>query len=306
MLSSTVRRATLILVAAVAPIAAQKAKTVPKPAPAFSATTSVEAVLGRKGAQQPDGALKFAFPRSDLAVTVAGVPVKAGFALGSWLGFADVGKGMAMVMGDLVLTEDEVENVMQMLQKGGIEQTALHHHIFNENPRVLYMHIRGHGNPAALAAAIRDGLEQSHTPLGQPAAPSPVPIDIDTAGVARAIGYPGKANGAVFQFTVPRTETIRESGRVIPVSLGIATAINFQSTGGGKAAITGDFVLRGSEVNPVIRALRENGIQVTSLHSHLLDEEPRIYFMHFWANDDAVTLAKGLRAALDRTKSKKP
>jgi hypothetical protein len=297
-------RATLLLLIA-APLAAQNTKASPKAPPTFSATTAVEAVLGRKGAPQPDGALKFAFPRSDLSVTVAGVPVKAGFALGSWLGFADIGKGMAMVMGDLVLTEDEVEDVMLSLQKGGIEQTALHHHIFNESPRVLYMHIRGHGNPAALAAAIHTALEQSKTPLGQPAAPTPASVDIDTAGVARALGYAGKANGAIYQVTVPRSETIRESGHVIPVSLGIATAINFQPTGDGKAAITGDFVLRGSEVNPVIRALRDHGIAVTSLHSHLLDEEPRIYFMHFWANDDAVTLAKGLRAALDQTKSKK-
>ena len=296
----------LIVVAAAAPLVAQKTKGAPKAPPAFSATASVEAVLGRKGAPQPDGALKFAFPRTDLSVSVAGVPVKAGFALGSWIGFADVGKGMAMAMGDLVLTEDEVESVMLTLQKGGIEQTALHHHIINESPRILYMHIRGHGNPATLAAAIRAGLEQSHTPLGQPTAPAPATIDIDTAGVARALGYPGKANGAILQFTVSRSETIRESGHVIPVSLGIATAINFQPTGDGKAAITGDFVLRGSEVNPVIRALRDHGIQVTALHSHMLDEDPRIYFMHFWANDDAVTLAKGLRAALDQTKSKKP
>jgi hypothetical protein len=295
--NSTSSLAVLLSIAAF-PLAAQKS-----PAP-FSATTAVETALGRKGAPQPDGVLKFAFPRSDLSVTVAGVSVKAGLALGSWVAFADVGNGMAMVMGDLVLTEDEVENVMMSLQNGGVEQTALHHHIFNESPRVLYMHIRGHGDPAKLAAAIHSALEQSKTPLGPPSAPSPATFDFDTAAVAKAIGRAGKANGAIFQFAVPRSEAIKEDGHVIPVSMGIATAINFQSTGGGKAAITGDFVLRGSEVNPVIRALRGHGIAVTSLHSHLLDEEPRIYFMHFWANDDAVMLAKGLRAALDVTKSK--
>lgn len=296
--SISLRHSLALLVAIGASLSAQKA-----PAP-FSATAAVESALGRKGAPQPDGVLKFAFPRSDLSVTVAGVQVKAGLALGSWVAFADMGKGTAMAMGDLVLTEDEVENVMLSLQNGGIEQTALHHHIFNESPRVLYMHIRGHGDPAKLAAAIHTALEQSKTPLGTPSAPSPATIDIDTAGVAKAIGRAGKANGAIFQFAIPRVESIKEDGHVIPVSMGLATAINFQSTGGGKAAITGDFVLRGSEVNPVIRALREHGIAVTSLHSHLLDEEPRIYFMHFWANDDAVTLAKGLRAALNLTKSK--
>lgn len=298
MLPNTVRRFVVLTMAAATPLVAQQTPT------PFAEGAAVEAALGRKGAPQPDGVLKFAFPRSDLSVTVAGVPVKAGFALGSWVAFVDVGNGMAMAMGDIVLTEDEVENVMLKFQQGGIEQTALHHHVFNESPRVLYMHIRGHGDPAKLAAAIHAGLEQSKTPLGQPAAPMAVAIDFDTASVAKAIGRPGKANGPVFQFTIPRSETISEDGRVIPVSMGIATAINFQATSGGKAAITGDFVLRGSEVNPVIRALREHGIAVTSLHSHLLDEDPRIYFMHFWANDDAVTLAKGLRAALDVTKSR--
>src|SRR5258708_6933750 len=211
MSSVIARYAVLALVAATAPLGAQKTKAAAKAPTAFSATASVEAVLGRKGAPQPDGALKFAFPRSDLAVTVAGVSVKAGFALGSWLGFADVGKGLAVVMGDLVLTEDEVESVMSTLQKGGIEQTALHHHIFNENPRVLYMHIRGHGNAAALAAAIRAGLEESHTPLGQPATPSPAAIDIDTAGAPRPVRDPGETNGAVFQSAVPRGAAVRES-----------------------------------------------------------------------------------------------
>jgi hypothetical protein len=292
-------RVSVALIAVLFPTAAFAQK-----APSFSATAAVESALGRKGAAQPDGALKFSFPRTDLSVTVAGVTVKPGLALGSWLAFADMGTNTAMVMGDLVLTEDEVENVMLVLQKNGIDQTALHHHVFNESPRILYMHIRGHGDPGKLAAALRLGLEQSKTPLNAPAALSPASIDIDTAAVARTIGRAGKANGSIYQFAIARQETIREDGHVIPVSMGIATSINFQSTGNGKAAITGDFVLRGSEVNPVIRALRENGIQVTSLHSHLLDEEPRIYFMHFWANDDAVTLAKGLRAALDKTKSK--
>ena len=292
------RQAIFLTFAAIAPLTAQNAT------PAFSAGAAVEAALGRKGAQQPDGPLKFAFPRSDLSVTVAGLVVKPGFALGSWLAFADLGKGTAMVMGDLVLTEDEVESVMLSLQNGGIEQTALHHHVFNETPRILYMHIRGHGDPARMAAAIHTALEQSKTPLGQPSAPAPASAELDTVGIARELGRGGKSNGAVYQMTVPRTEAITEDGHVIPVSMGIATAINFQATGGGKAAITGDFVLRGSEVNPVIRALRYHGIAVTSLHSHLLDEEPRFYFMHFWAVDDAVTLAKGLRAALDLTKSK--
>jgi uncharacterized protein DUF1259 len=281
--------------------------TAQTPAP-FRETAAVESALGRKGAPQPDGVLKFSFPRSDLSVTVGGVVVKPGLALGSWLGFASMGDGEAMVMGDLVLIESEVENVMLALQKAGIEQTALHHHVINESPRILYMHIRGHGDPAKLAAAIRTGLAQSRTPLGPVAAPSApaAAIDLDTAGIAAALGRSGKTNGGIYQVAVPRSEAIHDAGWLVPVSMGIATSLNFQPTGAGKAAITGDFVLRANEVNPVLRALRDHGIAVTAIHSHMLDEEPRLFFMHFWANDDAVTLARGLRAALDQTKSKVP
>jgi hypothetical protein len=211
-----------------------------------------------------------------------------------------------MVMGDLVLTEDEVSPVMQALQAGGVEQTAVHNHVLGESPRVMYMHISAHGDPAKIARTIHDALARSKTPLAAPSAPAaPSAADLDTAGIAKALGIAGKLNGVVYQVSVPRSEKITEMGHEVPPSMGVATAINFQPTGGGKAAITGDFVMRGSEVNAVIRALRDHGIEVTALHSHMLDEEPRLFFMHFWANDDAVTLAKGLRAALDQTKSKK-
>jgi hypothetical protein len=209
-----------------------------------------------------------------------------------------------MVMGDLVLTEDEVGPVMLALQKGGIEQTALHNHVLHESPRVLYMHIMGQGDPAKLAATIRTALGASRTPIPQgpaPAPSAPAAIDLDTAAVARTLGLAGKVNGGVYQVSAPRAERIVEHGMEVPAAMGTATAINFQPTGGGKAAITGDFVMTAGEVNGVIRALREHGIQVTALHSHMLDETPRLFFMHFWANDDAVTLARGLRAALDRT-----
>jgi hypothetical protein len=212
-----------------------------------------------------------------------------------------------MAMGDLVLTEDEVSPVMRALQAGGVEQTALHNHVLMESPRVMYMHIFAHGDRARIARAIHDALAQSKTPLGPVLAPpASSAADLDTAGIARALGVPGKLNGVVYQVSVPRAEKIMDMGTEVPPSMGVATAINFQPTVGGKAAITGDFVLRGSEVNPVIRALRDHGIEVTAVHSHMLNEEPRLFFMHFWANDDAVTLAKGLRAALDQTRKKTP
>jgi hypothetical protein len=260
----------------------------------------VERVMGKAGAMQPGGVIKFGFPRSDLKVTVKGVAVKPALALGSWVAFKKMGDE-TMVMGDLVLTEDEVSQVMFKLQQGGIEQSALHNHVLGESPRVMYMHISAHGHATAMAEVIHAVIGLTGTPMGAPAAaPPPQDLGIDTKQLDRIIGLAGKATGGVYQFSVPRAEKIMEDGMEVPPAMGVATAINFQSTGNGKAAITGDFVMIASEVNEVIRALRVNGIEVTALHSHMLKEEPRLFFMHFWANDDAVKLAQGLRAALDK------
>jgi len=169
----------------------------------------------------------------------------------------------------------------------------------------MYMHIMAHGDPVKIATVIHDALAGTATPLApHSAAPAVSAADLDTAAVAKALGVSGKLNGVVYQVSVPRRERILDDGHEVLPSMGVATAINFQPTGGGKAAITGDFVLRASEVNPVIRALTEHGIAVTAVHSHMLDEQPRLFFMHFWANDDAVKLATGLHAALAATNSK--
>ncbi len=295
------RTAFVVLAVSVAP--RQGAAQQPASAPAY--WSPVEDALGRKGAMQADNVIKFSFPRSDLFVVAGGVTLEPAFALGGWVAFKDIGKTRTLVMGDLVLAENEVNPVMQALQAGGVEQTALHNHVLMESPRVMYMHIAAHGDRVKIAQAIHNALAQSKTPLGAaspPAAPSAT--DLDTAGIARSLGVAGKLNGVVYQVSVPRAEKIMEMGSEILPSMGVSTAINFQPTGGGKAAITGDFVLRASEVNPVIRALREHGIEVTAVHSHMLEELPRLFFMHFWANDDAVALATGLRAALDQTNSK--
>lgn len=264
---------------------------------------AVEQALGRAGQQQPDGAYKFGLPRGDLNVTVEGVRVKPALALGSWMAFSSPGQG-AMVMGDLVLAENEVAPVMAALLEDGLQVTALHNHLLHEAPRVMYMHISGHGDAVKLAATMKKVIALTKTPApAQPAANAS--LDLDTAAIDQALGNKGKVNGGVYQVGVPRAEKITEAGMPIPGSMGLATALNFQPTGAGKAAITGDFVLLGSEVNPVMKTLRENGIQVTALHSHMLQEEPRLFFMHFWANDNAAKLAKVLRAALDQTNSKK-
>jgi len=270
---------------------------------------AVEDAIGRSGQAQADGAYKFSFPRGDLKVKVADVDVKPALALGGWVAFSKPDKN-SMMMGDLVLAEDEIAPVMGSLQDSGVEITALHNHILNESPRVMYMHIGGHGDAAKLAAAVKQAMALTKAPAPTPPANPPQDLGIDTAAIEQALGQKGKVNGGVFQISVSRNQ-IREGGDIsqgapqIPASMGLSTALNFQPTGGGKAAITGDFVLIGKEVNPVIQALRSNGIQVTALHSHMLDEQPRLFFMHFWANDDAVKLAKGLRAALDKTSSKK-
>ena len=266
----------------------------------------VDETLGRKPAVSGD-VHRYGFPRTDLSVTLDGVTIKPAFALGGWVAFKPAHGGV-MAMGDLVLLESEVNPVMAKMIASGLEITAVHNHLLRANPATFYMHVAGHGDPAKLALAIRDALAESKTPLAIAAPTAPPPsVDLDTAQLDQIIGVKGQANGGVYQFGVPRRDPVTEGGiQLAPEGpMGVATAINFQPTGGGKAAITGDFVLIGSEVNPVIGALRENGIEMTALHSHMLDEQPRLYFMHFWANDDAIKLAKGLRAALEKTASTK-
>jgi hypothetical protein len=265
---------------------------------------AVDSLVGRPSVVQPGDVHRFNFPRSDLQVTVAGVAIKPAFALGGWVAMKAVTGGV-VAMGDLVLTEDEITPVIKRLQEGGVEQTAIHHHLLRESPRVYYMHVHALGDPMKIAPTLRDAIALTKAPAPSPAAP-PATIDLDTAAVAKALGYAGRVNGGVYQVNVPRAEPISEHGMQIPPSMGLTTAINFQPTGGGKAAITGDFVMTGDEVNPVIRALTSHGIEAVSLHSHLLEESPRLFFMHFWANDDATKLATGLRAGLDATKSQKP
>src|SRR5271165_1225538 len=253
--------------------------------------TRVGEALGKTGAAAPGGIYRVGLPRTDLKVTLDGVELKPGFALGGWLAFEKMGD-QGMVMGDLVLTMDEVNPVMTKLAAGGIEVTALHNHLLCNQPFTMYMHVLGRGDPVKLAAVLRTALAESKTPLSAAPAPAaPPPID-------QSLGAKGANNGGVYQFSIPRAEPIKDGGMDVPPAMGSANAINFQPTGGGKAAITGDFVLIAKEVNPVLKALRDQGIEVTAIHNHMLDDQPHLYFMHFWANDDARKLAEGLKAAL--------
>jgi hypothetical protein len=264
----------------------------------------VDETLGRKAAISDD-VHRYGFPRTDLAVTLDGVTIKPALALGGWVAFKP-SRGGVMAMGDLVLLESEISPVMARMMAGGLEITAVHNHLLRANPATFYMHVAGHGDAVKVASAIRDALAESKTPLTvAPSSSPPPPVDLDTAQLDAVMGVKGKANGGVYQYAIGRRDSITEHGvPLTPVgAMGVATGVNFQPTGGGKAAITGDFVLTAEEVNPVISALRAGGIEVTALHSHMLDEQPRLFFMHFWANDDAIKLAKGVRAALDKTAS---
>ena len=266
---------------------------------AQSRWTAVGDAIGKPGTEQPGGVYKVALPRTDLHVTLDGVTIKPGFALGGWVAFAPEDKG-AMVMGDLVLTQDEVPVVMRSLVTSGFEITALHNHLLRAEPMTLYMHVQGHGDPVQLAQALHAALIQSHTPLGAPATAAPTgDSGFDVAGIDRIMGASGKINGVILQYSIPRKEAISDGGMAVPPALGSAIAINFEPTGAGKAAITGDFVLTATEVSPVMQALLAHGIEVTALHSHMVHDQPRLFFMHFWAVNDASTLASGLRAALD-------
>lgn len=267
---------------------------------------AVEAAMGRSGSMQPGDVFKFSMPRTDLSVTSAGVEIGPALALGSWLAFKERGAGETVAMGDLVLTEQEYNRVIAHLQERSVGQTAVHKHLLDMSPALWWTHIHAEGDPVQIASTVRAALELTGTPPeaeagGQaPAEPTAETVVLDTAEISRILGYDGNASGGVYHVSVGRAETIRVSGVEVPASMGTATALNFQPTGDGRAAINGDFAMIADEVQGVVGALEENGITVVALHNHMLAEEPRLFFLHFWANDDAATLARGLRAALDQ------
>jgi hypothetical protein len=269
---------------------------------------AVEQALGKSGQVQAGDVFRVGMPRTDLAVTVKGIPVKAGFALGSYAAFKQVGDHV-MVMGDLVLLDQEVPAVMSGLLSGGLEVTAVHNHLNEISPHVMYMHYEGHGDAVQMAKALRQALSASGTPLGAAGA-APVASGgpaLDTKQIEQGLGRSGRdIGGGVFQVTAPRAEAITEMGVPLLPAMGVVTVMNFQPTADGKAAITGDFVLIDKEVNAVARALLRHGIDVTAIHNHGLMDMPRLFYMHFWANDDPIKLAQGLKAALAQTNSAKP
>ena len=263
-------------------------------------TSAIARALGREGRLQGD-VYRVAFPRSDLRATVSGVAIKPGLALGSWIAFRKAGTD-AVTHGDLVLLHAEVNPVISKLQQGGIEITALHNHLIDVEPAVMYLHVWGRGAEAALAATIREALALTKTPMQPAPAPAAAKPDFDVVTIQKVLGHAGTFSGGVLSGSVPRPERITMMGVEMPPSMGMATALNFQASTAGRVAATGDYVMTAGQVNPVARALRQHGIAITALHNHMLHGSPELYFMHFWADDAPEKVAGGLRAALDAMK----
>jgi uncharacterized protein DUF1259 len=278
--------------------------TAQTPKPAGLDTAAIDRAIGKTGQAMAGDVYRVPFPRSDLSVTVGSVKIKPGFALGGWAAFKAAGSD-AVAHGDLVLTDSEINPVISTLQQHNFEITALHNHLINESPSVMYLHFWGRGQAATLAASLKDALSKTKTPMA--AAPAPTATagaadDLPADAIQQAIGLKGTVNNGVLGLSQPRPETIQMMGVTLPPSMGMATAINFQSAGGGKVVATGDFVMIADEVNKVARALRQNDIAITALHNHMLHGTPELYFMHFWGEGDAAKVATGLKAALAELK----
>jgi Domain of Unknown Function (DUF1259) len=266
-------------------------------------TTKVDQALGRSGQKMGD-VYRVGFPRTDLHVSVNGLAIKPGLALGSWAAFTGT-DDYAMVMGDLVLLEDELNPVVEKLRSGGFEISAVHNHLIEETPQVVYLHYMGHGAAAQLATGLHAGLAVSKTPLDKPAAPSEEAVPPAwVKAVEDSVGRKGSFKGGVLSYGVPRGGSVTMDGMTIAPAAGVAEAINFQAADSGNVATTGDFVLTAEEVNPVIAELQAHHILVTALHSHMLTEQPRLFFMHFWAVGSPESVGGGIAAALKRVSTK--
>jgi hypothetical protein len=259
----------------------------------------VEKAFGKKGTVQ-DGILKITFPRSDLKVTIGDFTLSPGLALTSWAAFMKMGNE-ATVMGDMVLTDKEIGPAVSKIVANGLQVTAIHNHLTGETPSLKYIHFSGKGSGIKLAESLKGVFSVTGTPMGQASAQAQSKTP-DWSKVEAILGK-GKATGNVLQYGFPRAEKLTDSGMEVPPFMGTAIGINFQMSG-NSAATAGDFVLLADEVNPVVKALTENGIVVTAIHNHMLYDEPRLFMLHFWAVDNPEKLARGLKEALGKTTAK--
>lgn len=274
---------------------------------AVLSTPKISAVFDREGTVFQDRVVRYSWPRSDLHVRIGGVAVAPGLALGSWAGFTLMKDDRGLMMGDLVLQEPEVNPVMRELRAHRIRVTGVHNHLAGETPRVVYVHYEGAGDPVKLAEGFEAALQRTATPLARPL-PQPQTTAGPPAWVAKvegALKRRGAYRGGVLGVMVARADEIRMDGEALPPAMGVASQLNFASVGDGRIASSGDFALVAREVDPVIAALHKHGIEVTAVHSHMLDEEPRLLFLHWWAVGKPRDLASGLKAALDQTNYEK-
>ena len=259
--------------------------------------------LGRQG-DFKDGVLKVNIPRSDINVTVDGIATPTPFGFGGWIAFTRGDHGDVM-MGDLVLTEAEVNPVMSAVLDHGLDVTALHNHFFYETPRMFYMHVHGHGSPEEIARRIAPALAligktTSHRAAG-PAAPRSIEGKLETAQLARIIGQEGDQIGTVYKITIGRPDIpLEEMGATINARMGLNTWAAFYGSD-AEAVVAGDVAMRAEEVTPVLKALRSHGIEIVAIHHHMTATEPAVYFLHYWGRGPAQKLATAVRAALDQT-----
>jgi hypothetical protein len=263
--------------------------------------TGIDSIFGKEPSKEV-GYYKFSFPRADLKVQLDGITVDPRLAFTTWFSFAPMKEGKdAMLMGDIVLLENELPKVERKLIEEGISVTAIHNHLLNEKPKIMYLHVDAMGDPMVLSQKLKSVISLTSTPLKASFKDPAGGIKWDS--VELIIGLKGKPAGPVLSFGIPRKEEVKADGTVIPPGFGIATGIGFQKVG-DKAAITGDFVLMDREVSPVTAALLQQGITVTAIHNHMVMDSPRLFMMHFWAVGKPEDLARGLKAAIDKTNSK--
>ena len=257
---------------------------------------AVSDAIGSKGRAQPDGTYTVFFPRGDLDVRVGELRLAPVLWMASSVTLNAPGDG-AMMMGDIVATDEEVAAVTSGLAAESIDITAIHTHLIRETPHLMFIHVESHGNAVKIAQSLRRAL--SVLKVTPPTSIPPIPSDFDLSALETMMGQKGRVAGGGVVINVPRREAITVEGMTVPESMGSSSVLHFQPLGKGKVAITGDLVLRAAEVNPVIRALAQRGIEITTIHSHMLTESPRLFFLHYWAIDDQAKVTKGLRAALD-------
>lgn len=260
----------------------------------------VTTILGKKGDFR-EGVLKVNVPRTDLAVTIAGRPAPTPFGFGGWVAFTKAEDGSEVMMGDLVLTEDEVNPVMSAILSNGLEVTALHNHFFWEEPRMFYMHVHGRGKASDLARKLEPAIDWIDDAARKRGAPPAVAVEgkLDTARIARIVGHAGETNGPVYKITIGRPDIdLREHGAVINARMGLNTWAAFVGTD-DDAMVAGDIAMLEHEVTPVLAALRASGIDVVAIHHHMTGTSPVVIFLHYYGTGSTDRLAEGVRAAID-------